>query len=36
MEEIEMGRACGSHGEEDKFVRDFGGDSRRKETARKT
>jgi hypothetical protein len=27
MEETEMGRACGLHGEEDKFVRDFGGDS---------
>jgi hypothetical protein len=36
MEEKEMGRAGGSHGEEDKFVRDFGGDSRRKEIARNT
>jgi hypothetical protein len=36
MKENEMDRACGLHGEEDKFVRDFGGDSGRKETVRKT
>jgi len=27
MKENEMDRACGLHGEEDKFVQDFGGDS---------
>jgi hypothetical protein len=32
----ELGRACGTHGREEKIVQGFGGKARRKETTRKT
>jgi hypothetical protein len=34
--ENEVGGACGTHGREEKSVRDVGGKNRRKESTRKT
>jgi hypothetical protein len=36
VKEIEMLRVCTTHGGEEKYMRDFGGKARKKETTRKT